>query len=58
MNKFDYFNPHRENHLEFAEYLQDSTNNVENIKVVSLGNHIQSIFINDKYYMTMDWSKI
>ena len=58
MKEFNYFNPHRENHLEFAEYLQDSMKNIENVKVISMGNHIQSIFIDNKYYMTLDWLKI
>lgn len=58
MSDFQYLNPYRPNHFEFAKYLQDSLKNVENIRVVNYENSVQHIFIKDTYYMTLDWLKI
>lgn len=54
-----YFNPFRKNHVELLQYLEGQVAD-KNYKVdmYKFGDNTQHIFINDKYFMTVNWSLV
>lgn len=58
--KEKYFNPLRESHIVFAEYLEKQTEVYKESKfsLVKFGYSTQHVFIDGKYWMTIDWNKI
>lgn len=55
----EYFNPSRIEHLEILKFLEEDLSTEENtIIMCKFGYRTQHIFKDNKYYMTLDWSKI
>ncbi len=57
--KEKFFNPLRNSHLVFTTELEkELSSRDEKVTVYKFGDSTQHIFLNDIYWMTVDWKKI
>ena len=58
--KYPYFNPHRKQHGLLMEALEKESRieNAKSLRMVKYGERTQHIFIDSKYYMTVNWALV
>ena len=58
--KYPYFNPYRAEHVILMKRMEGKIDKLKkhSIEMVPYGDRTQHIFIDKKYYMTLNWSLI
>lgn len=59
MKEHLYFNPFRKEHVNLLTYLEKSLTDKElKIDMVKYGDRTQHIFVDNQYYLTVNWSLV